>query len=172
MKCPQCETDHELLEPAFRRPDEIFRLPREERVSRVDEDDNMCRMRVSTDTTESAVYRYFLRTVMPVRIRDADDFTQWGIWVETSEVDMYRVRELWSDPQQALEPPFPAKLANGVPGYPSTLGLPVVVHLTDPTTRAAVYFPEHVQHPFAVECRANVTVPRVLEWLRSMGITC
>ena len=172
MKCPECDTEHELLEPAFRRPEEVFRLSREDRASRVDEDDNMCRMLVLPDSEIPATYRYFLRTVLPVRIRDRDDFTHWGIWVETSEADMYRVRELWSDPRQALEPPFPGKIANGIPGYPSTLNLPVLVHLTDPSTRAAVYFPVHLEHPFAEECRAGVTVSRVLEWLRSMGIGC
>ena len=172
MKCPQCETEHELLEPAFRRPDEVFRLPREDRASRVDEDDDLCRMRVSLDSEVPAVYRYFLRTVLPVRIPDVDDFTQWGIWVETTELDMFRVRELWSDPRQALEPPFQAKIANAIPGYPSTLNLPVFVQLNDPSTRAAAYFSAQLEHPFAHECRAGVTVPRVVEWLRSIGVEC
>jgi len=82
------------------------------------------------------------------------------------------VRELWSDPRQALEPHFQAKIANAIPGYPSTLNLPVFVQLTDPSTRAAAYFPAQLQHPFAVECRAGVTVPRVLEWFRSIGVEC
>lgn len=172
MKCPHCDTQHELLEPAFRRPDEVVRLPGKDRASRVDEDDDMCRVRVSADSELPAAYRYFLRTVLPVRIAGLDDFTQWGIWVETSERDMFRVRELWSDPRQALEPPFGAKIANAVPGYPSTLNLPVFVHLADPTTRAAAYFPAQLEHPFAQDCRAGVTVPRVVEWLRSMGVGC
>ena len=172
MKCPQCDTQHELLEPAFRRPDDVFGLRRDERVSLVDEDDDMCRMRVSPDSEVPAAYRYFLRTVLPVRIREHDDFTQWGIWVETSEADIYRVRELWSDPRQGLEPPFQAKLANAVPGYPSTLNLPVFVQLADPITRAAAYFSAELDHPFAEECRAGVTVSRVVEWLRSMGVEC
>lgn len=80
--------------------------------------------------------------------------------------------ELWSDPRQALESTFQAKIANTIPGYPSTLNLPVFVWLNDPNTRASVHFPAELEHPFAEECRAGVTVPRVLEWLRSMGIEC
>jgi hypothetical protein len=58
VKCPQCDTQHELLEPAFGRPDQVFRLPREDRASRVDEDDDMCRMRVSLDSEVPAAYQW------------------------------------------------------------------------------------------------------------------
>jgi hypothetical protein len=98
------------------------------------------------------------------------DSTRWGLWAEVAEKDLTRVLELWDSTSQAQEPPFTALVANHVPGYPETLGLPVQMRLTGPTTRPALAFDAAEQHPLAVECRAGVSVHRVMEWLNAMGL--
>ena len=170
MRCSVCGKEHDLLEPAFRRPDIIFALSPEEREARANEDDDMCRLGPGAGEPEG--YRYFLRAVLPVRLVDAADSTAWGLWVELSEADILRVRELWTDPRQADEPPFSAVIANHVPGYPETLGLPVRVQLQDPPRRAELSFEPGTAHSFAAECEAGVSGHKVVDWLRTMGVEC
>jgi len=79
------------------------------------------------------------------------------------------VLELWDSTSQAQEPPFAALLANHVPGYPETVGLPVQMRLTGPTTRPALAFEPAERHPLALEYRAGVSVHRVMDWLKAMG---
>jgi hypothetical protein len=166
VKCTQCGKEHELLEPSFKRPDAVFEMPSAQRQSRVQEDDDLCSIR-SGDGDEVA--RFFLRTVLPVRITDRDDYTQWGLWVEVPEVHARRAWELWDTPQQASEPPFWGCVANRIQGYPDTIGLPIRVQLSGPSTRPHASFDAGLEHPFVDECRAGVSTHRVLDWLAGQG---
>jgi len=104
-----------------------------------------------------------------VRLTDVADSTRWGLWAEVAEKDLTRVLALWDDPRQADEPAFAAIVANRVPGYPETIGLPVEMRLTGPSSRPALAFDASNHHPFAAECREGVPVHRVVEWLKAMG---
>ena len=165
MKCPQCGEEHRLLDPLFRRPDFVFRLPADEQTKRVLQSDDMC----SVEPAGVEARRHFVRCTMPFDLTDVSGTTRWGLWAEIDEDHARRIHELWSDPEQKKEPPFPAVIANHLPDYPETLGLPVDVRLTGPSTRPELAFPAHVQHPLAVEYRSGVTAHRVIEWLRGVG---
>lgn len=103
----------------------------------------------------------------PLELLDGDEErrTGWGLWAEISAADARVTLDRWSDPDQAAQPPFSGALANSVSVFPETIGLPLIVQLTGPTTRPALAFPASCDHPFAVECRRGVTVHRVHEWL-------
>ena len=165
MKCPQCGEEHRLLDPTFKRPDVVFQLPADEQTKRVLQSDDMC----AVEPAGGEARRHFVRCTLPLNLTDVDDTTRWGLWAEIAEKDATRILELWSDPDQRNEPPFRGTLANHLPGYPETLGLPVEVRLTGPTTRPEIAFPAHAQHPLAAECRSGVTAHRVMEWLGAMG---
>jgi hypothetical protein len=166
VKCSQCGKEHELLEPSFRRPDAIVGMSPAQRQGRVEEGNDLCIIRGGNG---NEVTRCFLRTVLRVEITDGDDYTHWGLWVEVPEAQARRAWELWESPQQAEEPPFAGCVANHVQGYPETIGLPVQVQLTGPTTRPRASFDASVEHPFVVECRQGVTTHKVLEWLAGQG---
>jgi hypothetical protein len=168
VKCPLCNTEHELLEPTFRRPDAVVRMPQDERARRVEEGDDLCRIAAGGG---DEISRFFLRTVLPIRLTDIDNYTHWGLWVEVEERHARRAWELWDSPDQAKEPPFTGCVANEIAGYPDTIGLPVQVRLTGPSTRPCASFEADVVHPFAEECRQGVSCGRVLEWLGGTGCT-
>jgi hypothetical protein len=162
MRCVICGRDHELLEPSFRRPDAVIALSPEERRRRVTENDDMCLMGPGG---VDDVPRFFIRTVLPVRLTDVAEYTKWGFWVEIAEEDAKRAWDLWEDPRQAEEPSFAGRIANRVEGYPDTIGLPVQVQLTGPTSRPKASFEPRAVHPLADECRTGVTTQKVLAWL-------
>jgi hypothetical protein len=159
LRCPDCGEDHGDLEPAFRRPDVIAALSATERRDHAKESDDLCALRGDDGV------RFFVRCVLRVRLVDVEDDTHWGLWAEIDGDDFQRILELWSDPVQATEPPKPGRIANRVRGYADTIGLPVLVRLTGPTSRPLLELPADSAHPFAVECLAGVKAHRVAEWL-------
>ena len=90
----------------------------------------------------------------------------WGLWAEVDDVAFRRILELWADPEQDKAPAMPGTLANRVPGYPDTTGLPVVLKMTGVSTRPALAFEDLGRnHPFVNECTDGVTTHRLMEWL-------
>jgi len=165
VKCPTCGEDHGLLEPTFRRPDAIAAVPSSLRATHVFESDDLCALRARDATQQD---RYFVRCLLPVPVRDHED-TRWGVWAEVSGPDSKTIYDAWDDPRQAERPAMDAQLANDIPGYPPTVGLPMRLRMSGPTTRPQLTFAADQSHPFALECRAGVTVHRVKEWLARMG---
>jgi len=158
-RCAKCGTEHELLDPTFRRPEAYVRLSAESRERHAKADDDVCRIALPAGPA-----RYFVRGVLPVSVRDRPDGIWWGLWAEIPEPAFRRILEIWSAPDQASEPPMQAALANVIPSYASTLGLPLSVRLTGPTSRPEFEFAPDAEHPFARECIAGVDAHRASEW--------
>jgi hypothetical protein len=144
----------------------VVNLSSEERAARVKEGDDLCAIWSQSDDER---HRYFVRAVLKVPLLDANDGTGWGLWVEVAESDFQTIVATWSDPQQGKIPLIAAVIANRVPGYPETMGLPLTLRLTGPTTRPQLAFADTSDHPFATECRRGVSCHRVMEWLADMG---
>ena len=157
--CSQCGAEHDLLDPTFRRPDAFVRLDPRAKRDYAKADDDLCRI-----TLPHSEARYFVRGTLPVEVAGHPDGVWWGLWAEISEAAFARILELWSDAEQASEPPFPGSLANLVPSYPDTLGIPLSVHLTGPTSRPEFRFDPGADHPFVQECREGVELHRASEW--------
>jgi hypothetical protein len=166
MKCATCGEEHEILDPTFRRPDAVVRLPSAERTKRVKESDDLCTIWASSDAER---HRYFVRCVLKVALLDAEGKAAWGLWAEVAEADFRSIVEKWSDPQQASLPAIEALLANRIPDYPDTVGLPATLRMTGPTTRPELVFDRLPTHPFAVECTEGVSTHRLMEWLDYIG---
>jgi hypothetical protein len=164
MKCPTCGEEHEILDPAFRRPEAVVELSDADRTARAKEDDDLCTLWAS----DVEPNRYFVRCVLKVDLLDGDEPAAWGLWAEVAEPDFNRIVERWSDPDQAGVPPMLASIANRVPGYPDTVGLPAALHLTGPSTRPELTFAGPSIHPFVQECKRGVCTHRVMEWLDSI----
>src|SRR5690349_9009031 len=102
--CAVCGKVHPLeqIELSYQRPDEIWSLPKGERGKRTKESDDLCALWDKSGDD----HRYFVRSVLPLRIEGSERPYRIGIWVELAEKDFHRVVELWSDPEQHREPAF------------------------------------------------------------------
>jgi hypothetical protein len=165
MKCPTCGEEHELLDPAFRRPEAVVGLSDVDRAARVKESDDLCAIWADSDAEP---HRFFVRCVLNVALLDAEQPAAWGLWAEVAEPDFKRIVEKWADVDQASLPPMLASIANRVPGYPDTVGLPAALHLTGPATRPVLTFAGPSPHPFVQECERGVCTHRVMDWLEAM----
>jgi hypothetical protein len=162
--CSQCGVEHDIMDPTFARPEAYVRLGARNKAAHAQADDDLCAILVP-DTAS----RFFVRGILAVHVDGFPQGVRWGLWAEISQSALARVVERWDDPQQADEPPFSGLLANVVPTYPDTLGIPLVVRLTGPTTRPSFQFAPGVVHPFAEECLAGVSLHRVREWNSIFG---
>ena len=167
VKCSTCGKQHDVLDPAFRRPDAVHSIPSELRAGNVMESDDLCAIRAQDS---AQLDRYLVRCILPVRIVDHDgELTQWGLWAEVSAAVSKVTYDRWDDPDQATQPPLEGVLANNIPGYLATIGLPVRIQMNDPKSRPTLELAADAAHPFATECRNGVTIDRVLAWLSNMG---
>jgi len=150
------------MEPSYGRPDAYFDVPKDQReyLTNFSQDDGRIR---NADDTER---RHFLRVLLSVPIRgEKRKDCAWGVWVEVSPADWARAYDLWDDPDQGKEPPFPATLANALRCYEGTLGLRGRVRLTSPKTAPLFELDPDVDHPLAREQREGVDAARVVEWV-------
>jgi hypothetical protein len=163
VRCAICGEEADLLamEPSYGRPEAYFEVPADQReyLTNFSADDGRIR---NADDTER---RHFLRVLLSIPIRGEGRDVAWGVWVEVSRPDWERAYELWDDPKQAKEPPFPATLANALRGYEGTLGLRGRVRLTGPKTPPVFELDPAVNHPLAREQREGVFPERVVEWV-------
>jgi len=156
VKCEQCGLEHSVdeMELTFRRPDDVIALSAEERKRLVQENSNLCTIGEG---------RYFVRAVLPLPVEGRELPYNIGLWVEVDHSAFDKVRELWSDPNQAEEPPFEVHIANDIPTLPPSSGLKATLHLTGPTTRPKVLLAP-VLHPLALEQTKGITAHRAHEY--------
>jgi hypothetical protein len=161
-RCSTCGKEHDLgeIEPSFARPDAFFKVPADKRSGRINHSDNACLI----SSEDGQHLSCFIRAVLRVPIKGENKRIGWGLWVEVSDQAYWRIGTLWDDPKQETEPPFPCTVANDIPNYPSTRGLPGTIQLTGLRTRPSLFLASDSEHPFAVEARTGVYFERSLEW--------
>jgi len=162
--CPRCGAQHELLDPTFARPDPFVRLGPARQKAFAQATDDLCRIALPDEEP-----RWFVRCTLPVAVGGQPGGLHWGVWAEVDAAVFARIRELWDAAEQGREAPFAGRLANSIPGYPETQGLPLAVRLTGPETRPEVRFEGAPDHPFVHECRAGVDRHRAAGWLGLQG---
>ncbi|HEX6650039.1 MAG TPA: DUF2199 domain-containing protein [Pyrinomonadaceae bacterium] len=169
MRCSICDRDHEVLdlEPIFHRPQAYVELSETDRQGLAMATEDLCMI---ADKQPPGI-RFFVRGLLDVEVRDLRRSVAWGIWVELERADYQKVLDLWDDQNQMDQPPMKAQLANQIPRYENTIGMPVEVRLTGPETRPKISIPLESSHPFARECVEGVVAHRVIEWLEAMGVT-
>ena len=156
MKCAVCGKDHpdDDIELTYVRPDDVFRVPDEQRAVRVHE---------SPDFAVLDDSRFFVRAVLPIPVHGRKRDYNIGVWVEVDPECFQRVVERWEDANQAEEPPLPARLANAIKSLPDTTGLPVELRLTGLTTRPSVRVLA-ADHPLHAEQSSGVSLHRTLDY--------
>ncbi len=163
VPCRICNATHDLeaREPSFLKPDPFLAVPPEERYFRTLDGKDSCAVRDADETNP----RYFLRVLMPFSVEGLSEPYSWGIWVEVSEAHYQRVNELWDDPSQDQEPPFPARLANKLHLYPGSESLAGLVSLSGPGHIPHFHLTAPVTHSLAIEQRTGVSASRAFEWV-------
>ncbi len=157
VQCRCCGETHDIEEMdfGFRRPDAWVDLTEPERPAR------------SVFNDEAGIIdgnRFFIRGVLYVPVAGRQNQFGWGVWGEVSEETYERCRELFRDENQHQAPRFPAQLANRLPGYPSTLGLPMAMQLVSPDLRPVFYL-ETNEHALDTDIRKGIPAERLLEIL-------
>jgi hypothetical protein len=71
--------------------------------------------------------KYFIKGNLWIPVIESEQEFNWTVWVEINQNDYERSIELWETAGRELEPPYPGKLANELPGYEHSKGLPLQV---------------------------------------------
>jgi len=138
-------------------PDPIFDLSDTERLDRADMGDD-----AGVLDPGSPNARFFVRGLVELPIRGADDFFAYGAWVEVDEQSFRRMAELWWDERGCDEPPFAGALANELEPYVATSGLACEVQLRE-LNRVPSIALASAEHPLAVDQLSGITMERVHE---------
>jgi len=133
-------------------PDEFFALSPHERSRRGFHNLDLC----------DFDGRFFIRGVLPLPVIGQRRDFGWGVWAEVSRDAFRRYVELYSDPQQGLEPAFRGRLANSLRGYEETRGLGLSIQLTGETSRPAFTVLDQA-HALSLEQREGISPRRVME---------
>ena len=138
--CNTCGDTHEGLptDLAWTLPDVVWSISEADRTSLAKFDTDRCQLGD----------RFFIRCILELPFREQSGYYGWGVWVELPESSFYRYVELY-DEDGSSEPVVSGHLANEIPAYPSTLGLPVTVQFQDSTSRPTVNVPTTSNHALA-----------------------
>lgn len=145
-------TDH-----GWKLPDDVWAIPADERADKAEFNSDLCQLG----------NRFFIRCFLKLPFNEQPGYYGWGVWVEVAETDFYRYVELY-DEDGSAEPPVPGTVANAIPGYPSTLGLPVAVQFQASTSRPSVAVAAN-SHPIATEQSEGIANRRYHEILVATG---
>lgn len=147
------------LDWGFELPDEVFALSEEEQAEQVRHNDDLCQWGD----------RFFIRCILPVPLKDVDDYFGWGAWAEVETEVFERYLELYEEDGRE-EPPHPAKLANRLAPYPgTTLGTRVLIQFQTPDERPTLALLESDKSRLAQEQRDGIDAARHREMLEVSG---
>jgi hypothetical protein len=154
--CSVCGKEHPAreLELSYRRPDVIFNLTSEERKERCKENDDICMLDGE---------RFFVRGLLALPVHERDYPYSLGVWAEIDRDSFQKIWDLWDDPNQGKEPPMTGTLANAIPSVVHTIGLSVLVKLSDPDTRPSFEVTES-KHQLFQEQQQGISEHRAYEY--------
>jgi len=158
--CSTCGETHDGLptDHGWKLPDVVWAIPENDRANRAKFNSDLCQFDGD----------FFIRCLLKLPFKEQSDYYGWGVWVRVQEPDFYRYVELY-DKDGSDEPAVSGAIANAMPGYSSTLGLPVVVQFQNSTSRPAVHLPAASTHPLAVDQSAGIDNRRYHEILVATG---
>lgn len=117
FKCGSCDNWHAGM-PALtcQVPDMLLHVPPAERAERV---------LLSSDLAVLDAKHFFIRVCMDTPIQGSEQCFNWGFWVEVDEADF--VHYIKADESNETCAPFRGALANTLPFYEESLGVPMFV---------------------------------------------
>lgn len=127
----------------------------------VPEDECPSRVFLTTDLCVVDDEHYFIRCVLPLKIRGIEDTFCWGVWSTLSQANFRRYRASYDEDMSDWDPMF-GYLSNALPGYPDTLGLKVSVQSQKKGKRPTVTL-EPTDHPLAIDQRDGISFEEILK---------
>lgn len=159
--CAICGQSHEGLptDTAFTLPDSVWALPADERADRAQWNSDVCKMDEE----------FFIRCLLEIPFTDQSGYYGWGAWVQVDRAEFERYVESY-DRDGTNELPIAGTLANELPTYVNTLGMPVFVQLRASTDRPAIRLPDGSGHPLALDAKKGMSYARFHEVLVARGL--
>ncbi len=103
---------------------------------------------------------YFIRCVLDVPIKDANQVLGWGVWVTQSKSNFNLYGETFDATPERQTFGY---LANRLPTYPDTLNMPLQVHWQTGGARPFAE-PEPSEHPLSIDGAEGITRERAIEF--------
>lgn len=105
---------------------------------------------------------FFVRANLFIPVDDDPDGDPlvFSAWVGLPNGAMQQLLERWLDVARVHDPAYDGTLANDLPGYPATIGVPVEVQTLEPGTRARAVIPPS-DHPLAIDHWEGISRDRV-----------
>jgi len=113
--------------------------------------------------------RYFIRCLLRLPFIDRQGYYGWGVWAEVSWPTFERYLEVYES-DATHEPSAHGLLANDIPTYNATRGLPIFIHFGTSTARPTLSFGEDQAHTLALETRTGLSDVRYHEILVARGV--
>jgi hypothetical protein len=110
--------------------------------------------------------RYFIRCILRVPFTDLVGDFGWGLWVEVAWPVFQRYVALYRS-DGSSEPPYPATIANQLPGYDRTWGESVSVQFGAATDRPSIHFPAGATCQLAQEQAHGIDTARYHQLLET-----
>jgi hypothetical protein len=104
---------------------------------------------------------FFIRCLLSLKVRGADEVFAWGAWSSLSKENFLRYQASYDEDMSDWEPMF-GYLSNQLPHYPDTLALKLSVQPGARGDRPSLQL-EPTDHPLAVDQRAGLTLEKLLE---------
>jgi hypothetical protein len=154
--CRSCGERHDGRPTAFvyPLPDVVHAVPADQRAARVQDSGELCVLDGR---------HWFILGNLDVPVTGSEEFVRWTVWSTLSHENFERSCALWETEGRESEPPYFGWLSNGVPGYPSTLNVPLEVRTSPVGVRPTLRVREDAEHPLARDQRCGVTVERADE---------
>lgn len=101
---------------------------------------------------------FYIRANLGIPVNDGEPETvlTFSCWVYLSNAAMQALLERWLEPARVNDAAYEGTLANDLPGYPSTIGLPVEVHTLEPGKRSRAVMPP-TEHLLAIDHWEGIT---------------
>jgi hypothetical protein len=158
--CSVCGESHSGLptDTAYTLPDVVWALPEERRAIEARWTADLCQVGE----------HYFIRCLLPIAFTDQPGYYGWGVWAEVAWGVFERYLALYEQ-DATSEPRAEGILANDIPLYGVTIGLPVQIQFGDSSKRPTLAFDPQEEHPLAREARSGMSYARYHEALISTG---
>jgi hypothetical protein len=154
--CTSCGRyhDEEIRDVRAGLPEEIHRMPEDERARRAVVSPGGDFASLDTD-------RHFVRALIEVPILDEDDVFGWGVWVRLEPDDVEQVSASWTD-EDAVGSEFPGWLATELTQYGDTEGLPGTLRLRSVDLLPSFEVAD-ARHPLGFEQQEGIVLERARE---------
>lgn len=151
--CRSCGERHEGRPTAFLypMPDVVHAVPAADRTQRVRSAKDLCVLDGK---------HWFVLGNLDVGVAGSEESVRWTVWSTLSQANFARTRSLWTTKGRESEPPYFGWLSNAIPGYLSTINLPLDVQTGPVGERPTLRVRHDADHLLAREQREGITVER------------